>query len=1116
MRNSKAIISLCIGMFPILVIVSTPLHASTSELNGTIEDGSSFNAGTNQKIPPTCKLVNKSDGFNLYDGAKLIIERGSNSSSEADTSTGTLHNHGTLTIYKGSHVEGEGQITLYIGFTQDEPNTELAGKNYEEGGYKKDGYNAETHLDDNEKLRKATYYDLTNNTPAINEFRIYRGAKVVGTNVDFGTELTPENSRVITDSNRGDGGDNYGFIKPEVTIGISDSPLYQSATTAEKAYNLASAAKALGRYESEHSSNTKDEIPGAFFSADGYVPYNEEEGAPEGASTFKFNLKNTGSEDAPVYSYTPVYIPKVDDNVVISKTVESEEVATEYENYVREKLEQNKFDFAAWEGSDPVTVYSGDNSWFNGVYQLKRGAMVVPYDGGMFGGRVEIGEVSSDYASAKGFHEALAADDETAKAYAQNAKPTEFEWEGGAKDEYNKPDIYMNGNSTLYFNLKEERSGETPIFSFYGSLHGSETDRIIFENGEVRIKGDCSGFRGKTAVAQGAKFVVRSSDSTSSSTYSGKFPNAYIYQVDADGNLVTTTDNPTEIDSPGLENVTVNNGYIKMSNSDGGTIALKSSNVTRDAMVELNGTSEIKDVTIKGLVVSKGDLTAKNLTLNGGIFAVEGSITTENLTAGSTIALWGNDKIDRSVSVGGSGSGATFEITDNHTLKLFSDFQFSDSTTDQINVLDNTVVHAGNGVEIAGMNFIDTPTADEYLFQVLTGTGMQNVPVSIGGGYGDTTVFDVYLGGKITATGAEKTDSSGGSAITTGDSKMTYSASRGTKLLSSISNGIGQFILNGTTYYVQGTKTGGYVIISRVIGGSAGATQTMHLSGLDNVSSIFNLVSGTGGIDPAYWDSKLEMGKYEIWNRSFAEFSKYETSSTADVKSNNKGAIFGLDAKPIAMSEQMYFMPTIFAGIVSNDMKFNYFKSEQTGYVAGLKQAFFGTNSFIEFFETYEFLSTRAKRSKTKIKSHVFGAGSKAGYNLRFGQGWALTPSILMDYYFVKTPKFNAGTVIGDVKTKALHRCDIVPELSISKKLYEQWSVGMFGSYHQNLGRRARVESNLVHSKSPDITKRRYIEYGLSLNYKNANDSRRMGFKISQKVKGAKGVKASVSVGIRF
>ncbi|MBQ7524141.1 MAG: hypothetical protein IJT08_00855, partial [Alphaproteobacteria bacterium] len=138
-------ISLLLGTFPMLMIASVPLHASTSELNGVIESGTEFNAGMDQKIPSTCKLVNESDDMNLYNGAKLVIDKGDESSSEIDTQTGTLHNHGTFTIYKGSSVEGQGQIISYAGFITDKPNTEAAETDYDDGGYKKDGYNAEIH-----------------------------------------------------------------------------------------------------------------------------------------------------------------------------------------------------------------------------------------------------------------------------------------------------------------------------------------------------------------------------------------------------------------------------------------------------------------------------------------------------------------------------------------------------------------------------------------------------------------------------------------------------------------------------------------------------------------------------------------------------------------------------------------------------------------------------------------------------------------------------------------------------------------------------------------------------------------------------------------------------------
>lgn len=1104
--------------------------AEASTISGTITmlNGSTLNVEQGTTVSSTGKIINETDQMRVYKGANLEIEAGTNGGT-VDDATGVVHNHGTFTIYTGSKVTGGGKIINYGGFNDDVTNTGLASSSGDDG-YQKDNYDSETTLTTSEKLAKATYYDLVNDTN-ITTFKAYGGGKLVGT-----TAETPDDSSGNTENIISSDGT---YVDSNVIIeNYDENPLIQKSTDANTAYNMGSAKTYTGNYTTIYSSDSNDEVKGSFFSADGYTQYANrvingtgDESTdisstivpvPDDATKFKFGLQsNTGDYGNTTYSYTPVYIPAVDDSAVIRKTVPSGSSLSTYEEDLKDALNpdtgEGAFEFSDWTNSDPVTTYSGDNSWFNGVLKVDRGAVIVPNTAGMFGGRVEIGEVNSQYATAKEFHAALNSTDEAVRAealnYAKNCNPTEFEWQGGAKDEYNRPDIYMNGNASLYFNLQPDEDGNQ-IFSLYGNITGSEEDRLIFQDGTIFIKGDCSGYKGRVAVSQGGKFEVRSSDAGSSSTYSGKFPNANIYQIDSNGALITNPDLETEVDTNSMENVTVNNGHILLKNSEGG-VTLTSSTLAKGAMLTLAGVAEIIDFLIYGVTVATMNTIIRNVKIAGGVFVSEGTLSTENMEAGSTIALWGNNKIDRAINISGDGTGGSLTITDGHTLKLYNDFDFSSGTSDQINTLDTTVVNSGKGVQIGGMNFISNPTADEYTFTVLTGAATVT-PITIGAVYNEAAAtFVAYQNATFNSEAAISIPDVENSSYIDSDTVYTYTINSGTQLQTSLNNGVGQVTINGVTYYVYGSDIAGAgnVLMTRMVGGHAGAVESMHLTGLGAVSSIYGLISD----DYGYKDKK-EVGKYSFWNKTFAESDKYNTSSS-DIKSKNWGTIFGFDAKPMALSKfNSEFMPTIFGGITHRNMKFGSYKANQDGYIFGGKGVFFNEKSCLELFASYEFLKTHSQKGsdKTNIKSHLFSFGTKFGYNFKLNKNWALRPNLLADYTFVKTPNTTtSGTVSNSVSTKNMNKFDIVPGMNLNGE-FGQWAPTIFVAYHRNFGTKAQAKINSMQISNIDVTKNHYVEYGLGINRRIKNDNGNISLKLSRKTNGIKGFKFSLNAGIKF
>ena len=218
-----------------------------------------------------------------------------------------------------------------------------------------------------------------------------------------------------------------------------------------------------------------------------------------------------------------------------------------------------------------------------------------------------------------------------------------------------------------------------------------------------------------------------------------------------------------------MENVTINNGRMKLTNestktktadsNDKTIVTLNTANVTRSAIAELDGDAAIKDTTIQGIVEANGDLTAVETTIEGGILVLKGNLTTNNLTVGSTIVAWGNNNYGDRVSIASDGDDSTsFRITDDHTLKFYGDYNLeakdanitSVYQSDRINAAAAVDVVASNGIGIGGMNFKGTPTEDEYKFLVYFGPSGSTVKLTLGAKYDDTSSFDVFSDGSFT------------------------------------------------------------------------------------------------------------------------------------------------------------------------------------------------------------------------------------------------------------------------------------------------------------------------------------------------------------------------------
>ncbi len=275
---------------------------------------------------------------------------------------------------------------------------------------------------------------------------------------------------------------------------------------------------------------------------------------------------------------------------------------------------------------DHHATFHGDNSWFNGAFNLEEGTASVLDTGKMFGGDVNL------------------------------SSGTTLVWHGGAKDEYNCPKIEIAPSATLDFVLPD---GQNSIFSLYGSISGAPdvTDptnvpNVVFSQGTVYVKGDCSGFTGDVTVKHGSQFVIKKSDAGSTTEYEGKMFGGKLIILDEHGN-------------PGQISIKSNSGLTPMHLIDGtvdildddtpnlpdGSQTIDTLEIDQGAKVNLakEAQSLMKDSVIQGeLEVSAGNnLILQDVQLNGGVLNLTGTdlkniIIQGTLKVGSTITALNN------------------------------------------------------------------------------------------------------------------------------------------------------------------------------------------------------------------------------------------------------------------------------------------------------------------------------------------------------------------------------------------------------------------------------------------------------------------------------------------
>ena len=390
--------------------------------------------------------------------------------------------------------------------------------------------------------------------------------------------------------------------------------------------------------------------------------------ATTASSTIEFYADKDIDVDSAIYSITG-YIDNegncepVDDNLTITKT-------------------------------GPATaIFYGNNSWYNGVFELQEGTVRVKETGAMFGGTSIL-------------------------------RPgTKMYWEGGPKDPYNKPVFQLN-NAEFHFDLVNQ-GGSNNIFSFYGNIVADATSKVVFEKGLIFIKGSCDQCFAPVHVYSGSKFIIRKGDNYTGTMFAGP-----IITVDENGNpggdiTLSVSDNVTPINLAAGSTVNLTNDQEDPNSALPSQIKVVDTTVQAGATFDIQCHNPVLENTVASGTVVFSSKTAnlammRNTDINGGLISVTGPVLVDlhfdgNCKIGSGINTMGNSVIDTIHA-----ETANFSIYNSRNFEFWLDMKPSTEEADNI-VAKNMTFTKGSSLLIKDFKLLDEPKDKEsYKFRILT------------------------------------------------------------------------------------------------------------------------------------------------------------------------------------------------------------------------------------------------------------------------------------------------------------------------------------------------------------------------------------------------------------
>ncbi|MDR0968061.1 MAG: hypothetical protein LBL99_00285 [Holosporaceae bacterium] len=688
-------------------------------------------------------------------------------------------------------------------------------------------------------------------------------------------------------------------------------------------------------------------------------------------------------------------------------------------------------------GSGRLTIES-QNSWHNGVFDIKRGSVEVTQNGEMFGGNINVG------------------------INAEGAE-TQLIWRGGPQDQYNKPTITLFENSSLSFDLSQN-SEDNKIFSVYGVIEtapGVVGDAAIvnIDSGEIRIRSDCSDFKGKVIVDPGATLIVRKD--RGGQMFGGTL------EVREGGDIAIRT-------NYGLEPLTVGKGTVTINreetDSDTNSNIITELKILNEAHVIANFKDAVlESANIQGTVTVRDNTTFNKLVVDGGTVAVTPDVQTLNFHEGTVFGSNLDTRNGRTTLEAIAKDGFTiYRDGIDHSMKWELDLNPSNNSCDWLDIDNISVLQAynkladgstdlssaipalapasGGAIIIDDFELLHAPEdQDFYIFQILHVAD---------GGYPDLRV-----------EGNAAADKDCGAPL-------------GPYQLRAFD---GKYLILKTPDARPVLNSKWSIDRIREINGIYLPTKLMHYSALLALTDIHAAVYDSTFEN----DLSPETYQYGTWGKFFKnKFDIATTQTGRKIESEDNSLILGCDLKPIRFKRNLSVIPSFFASYSKINNKYVGRKSRSDGGVVGAKVAsFIGDSCLFEAIGSYGLVSSKgdAKGYGAAMESHSFSLGARASYRIPLkNYGAELISGLQTDYFCFLTNDTELNKSLSRVCHRGILNAQVSPNLGLA---FERENVKAMinAKFNVRLGGEIQslVDDEYIHSAIK--VKKRSVEYKASV-----------------------------------
>ncbi|GHT91870.1 hypothetical protein FACS1894122_04920 [Alphaproteobacteria bacterium] len=623
---------------------------------------------------------------------------------------------------------------------------------------------------------------------------------------------------------------------------------------------------------------------------------------------------------------------------------------------------------------------TGENSWYNGVFNIREGVVDVATEGSMFGGDINL------YGG------------------------SELIWRGGPKDQYNKPTITLHNGSTLSFILPEDVNNK--VFSVYGQIKtdanynqaGVSPAVVNIESGTIYIKSDCSKFYGELEIEPNATLIIRKDENNEGQMFGGSV------SVTNGKSILIDTDQ-------GLSPMHIKKGKISLENkselNNGGKI--KKMTVEKDATIHNNiDHADFYNLTIDGGTLEFGEW-VESATFHGPtyfgstldtrdgkimkIVCVEDRVVGEEVDypAGEDHGA-DNGRLKIGYRPDGSISGGNME--------WLLDFDPQSGKADSIEAVGVDIAEGSQGIILARYKLLSEPTEEAYIFQLLTLTGP-------GEPYPHLTVTDQTYDA---ASGTYRLYAEGGNGCVTlrkeaatGEAKKPVGGNQATEKPNEMPaeetkkpDGGNPTTEKPNTMPAEETKKPDEA--EKSINSDYLPIRLLHCAMLSNLVNIHDALYETF---PEYYANTFGRG-HRIWGKSFINSCNIDTIQNKKIDISGYSIILGCDMKAIAMKNNFSIVPTIFVAYSREDLAYCKRTANSDCVVTGIKTALFNNHCSIEAIGSYGFIGTHGYNGKENcgVKSHVFSAAAKGLLQVPLHEKITLNLNLAAYYSYALTEDF--------------------------------------------------------------------------------------------------------------